>query len=372
MKRRSSERRAAVLLAALTLLVAGCGGSGSGSSVAQRPSTPKVRPEREAPAPRRQTKAEPHGPVARCGPGDLVVSHTELGNGALSHYGTDFDLTNVSPHACSISGYPRIVELEADGRRLGGPARHGTFFTERGPGTVTIARNRDAVFKAGWTENVYAVGKCKPRQVTHFRVVLPGSRSAQTVPYPVLERCTGKAAQESFSVGRIEPPPERRGGPEKAPFTRAALPSERLPRCRDADLLVWTGPDHTAGVGLGTNYSRIDVMNLSDRACAISGIPSLIAVDLHGRRLGFPARAGKGMISVGDRHIENARIGPRRSGVFTYATGGYYNYGRGGCEHRYAAGFRVTLPGAHSAQYVPAPDQRCLRIRKQLTVGPIE
>jgi hypothetical protein len=371
MKRRRSERAAAVLLAASALLVAGCGGSGPGTGVAQRQSIPRVRPEREAPAPRRRAKAEPHAPVARCGPGDLVVSHTDLGFGALSHYGSDFEVTNVSPHACSISGYPRIVELKADGRQVGGPARYGTFFEERGPGTVTIARNRYAVFKAGWTENVYSAGQCKPRPVTHFRVVLPGSRQAQTVPYPVLERCTSKAAQESFSVSRIEPRPEGRV-PRTATFTRAALPSERLPRCRDADLLVWTGLDHTAGIGLGTEYSRIDVMNLSDRACAISGIPHLVAVDLHGRRLGFPARASKGMVSVGDRHIEDARIGPGRSGVFTYATGGYYNYGRGGCEHRYAAGFRVTLPGAHSAQYVPAPDQRCLKIRDQLTVGPIE
>ncbi len=230
MKRRRSGRMAAILPAALALLVAGCGGSGSGSSVAQRPPTRKVRHEREAPPPRRRTKAEPHGPVARCGPGDLVVSHTELGFGALSHYGTDFDVTNVSPHACRISGFPKIFEEEADGRQVGGAARHGTSFVERGPGTVAIARNRDAVFKAGWTENVYAAGECKPRQVTHFRVVLPGSREAQTVPYPVPGRCTTRVAQESFSVGRIEPPPERGGGPKKAPFTRPALPSEGLPR----------------------------------------------------------------------------------------------------------------------------------------------
>jgi hypothetical protein len=362
------------LALALVSAVAGCGGGGTSSGVVG--ATPPRRQEAKAPAkptaPRHRTRATPPKPARRCGPGDLVVSHTELGFGAMSHYGTDFELTNVSAHACSVGGYPRVVELEAGGRQLGGPARHGTFFEERGPPRVTIGRNRGAVFKVGWVENVYAPGQCRPRQVTHFRFTLPGSDIAQTVPYPALERCTSRPARESFSVGRIEPEPEASGGPRRTTFTRPALPSERLPRCRAADLLAWTGLDHSGGVGAGTAYARIDVMNLGDHACEISGIPRLVAVDLRGRPVGASARAEKGMISVGDRHIAVARIGPHRSGVFSYSVGSYSNYGGGGCEHRYAAGFRVTLPGAHSAQYVPAPVQRCLRIRDQLSVGPIE
>ncbi|HVV90444.1 MAG TPA: DUF4232 domain-containing protein, partial [Solirubrobacterales bacterium] len=90
----------------------------------------------------------------RCGPADLAVTHNGLGGGALSTYGTTFTAVNISEHACTTSGFPKLVALGLDGRPIGGPAKDGTSRKESVPGPVTIAPNYAARFRATWAENV--------------------------------------------------------------------------------------------------------------------------------------------------------------------------------------------------------------------------
>ncbi|HEX4306874.1 MAG TPA: DUF4232 domain-containing protein [Solirubrobacterales bacterium] len=362
--------RTAAIVVVVVLAVTGCGGGSNSTNRSAEAGAPgaareKTAPDAEAPKQRRSP---------RCGPTDLVVSHDGLGGGALSTYGTVFTVTNTSEHACTTFGFPRLVALGTDGRPIGGPARHGTSRKEAPPGAVTIRPNYDARFRATWTDgDLYASGRCKPRTVDRYRVTLPGTRLVQTVPFPYFGRCTNAATDRSFSVGRLETEPREDDlvGP---PRLEEARPVEGLPRCADTDLLVWDGPHHAGGLAAGTAYGRLEVANLSNRACAISGVPRMVAVDLYGPPVGPPVRqSGSPPTLGGHRPIRIARIGAHRSAIFTYSVADALAYGTHGCEFDYAAGFDVTLPGATGAQYVPAPGRRCLRpTTRQMSVGPIE
>ncbi len=114
--------------------------------------------------------------------------------------------------------------------------------------------------------------------------------------------------------------------------------------------------------------------NLSERSCELSGIPNMVAVDLHGRPVGSPVGRSASMPTI-DRgpRVRVARLYPSGSALFTFSVGDALNYG---CEYKYAAGFDVALAGSSRPQYVPAPVRRCLRSFSpngpQVSVGPIK
>ena len=359
----------------IVFAIAGCGGGGARSSVARHPPLP--RPEREAPAPRSRVPAKPRRIARPCGAEDLVVSHEGLADGALSNYYTRFTVFNLSEHACSISGFPKLLALGTDRRPIEGPARHVTGAPEGPEGPVNIASRDADSFRASWSADVFPPGACRPGIVERYRVVLPGAHLVQTVPYPSFERCTGAAARGTLSVGRIEPLPEPVGRPPGPPGLEEAKPAERLPRCAASDLLVWTGLHYAGGAAAGTSYGHLEVANLSERPCELSGVPHMVAVDLRGRPVGPPVGRSDSMPTVDGRApIRVARIGAHESALFTFSVGEVLNYGTHGCDYEYAAGFDVTLPGSSRAQYVPAPVRRCLHSvapnGPQVSVGPIE
>jgi hypothetical protein len=109
----------------------------------------------------------------------------------MSTYHTRFTLFNLSGHACSISGYPKLFALRVAGRVAEGPADHGTRAYEASVGPINIVGRGRAAFEASWSADTLPAGKCGPRIVAGYRVVLPGSHLAQTVPYPNFDHCTG-------------------------------------------------------------------------------------------------------------------------------------------------------------------------------------
>jgi hypothetical protein len=242
---------------------------------------------------------------------------------------------------------------------------------------MNIAGRSVAAFLVSWTADVYPRGGCGPRIVTGYRVVLPGSNLSQTIPYPNFDHCTGAAARGSLSVGRIEPSPEPARPVPAPPRLEEAKPSERLPRCDPADLVVWQGLNYSGGAAAGTFYGHLAVTNLSERPCHLSGVPHAVAVDLHGRPVGPPVGRSASMPTIdGEPPIRVARLETHGSALFTFSVGEVLDYGTPGCDDEYAAGFDVTLPGSSRSQYVPAPVRRCLRSvapnGPRVSVGPIE
>jgi hypothetical protein len=351
---------AGFVVAIAMLAIVGCGGGGSNSTVVRRHVQPK--PTR----------------LARpCGGEQLVVSHRWGVRGILSTAYTLFTVFNLSERACSTSGFPKLVALDADGRPFEPPAAHGTAVVEGPEGRFDIPGHGFAVFEASWSEDIFPPGACQPGAVRGYRVLLPGSHRVQTVPYPGFDRCMGPDSKGSLAVGRLELASES-DLPAEPPELEAARPAERLPRCAAADLVVWPGRNIPGGAAAGTSYGHLEIANLSGRACKLSGVPRMVAVDLRGRHLGPPVGRSRSMPTVeGAPPIHVARLGPHGgSALFTFAVGEVLNYGTHGCEYRWAAGFDVTLPGARHAQYVPAPVRRCLHSvapnGPQVSVGPIE
>ncbi|HEY5333435.1 MAG TPA: DUF4232 domain-containing protein [Solirubrobacterales bacterium] len=359
----------------VVFVVAGCGGGGASSSVAHNHAPkPGGPPEEIVSDPGRPPRPEPQRLARSCGPRQLVVSHEGGANGVMSTYHAVFSVFNLSERACSTAGFPKLFALRIDGRPIEGPAADGTSGYEASGGAINIAGRRSAAFQVNWSAGVYPPGRCGPRIVAGYRVVLPGTRLAQTVPYPNFEHCTGVAARGSLAVGVLEPSPELVTRHLVAPPLEEAKPDERLPGCDPSDLVVWQGMDYPGGVGLGTSYGHLEVANLSGRPCKLSGVPHMVAVELRGRPVGPPVgRRGSMPTADGSPPVRVARIGAHGSALFTFSVGEVLNYGAHGCDYEYAAGFDVTLPGSSRAQYVPAPVRRCLHSHgPQVSVGPIE
>jgi hypothetical protein len=372
--------RAAFVAAAIVAVasLSGCGGGGASSTIPRHRAPPlgEAAPE-EDPTPPRPGEKPPPKPLrlARpCGPEQLVVSHEGGAAGLMSTYVARFTVFNLSEHACSISGYPKIFAMRTLGRPIEVPARHGTIVVEAPDRPLNIAGRRSAAFAVTWSADISTRGRCGPRIVAGYRVVLPGSRLAQTVPYPNVEHCTGGPGG-SLAVGVIEPSPEPLTRRPMPPTLKEAEPSERLRRCDPADLIVWQGSDYPGGAAAGTSYGHLEVTNLSERPCKLAGIPHIVAIDLRGRPVGPPVRRSPSMPTVGGGPpIRVARLGPHGSALFTFSVGEVLNCGAHGCDYEYAAGFDVTLPGSTRSQFVPAPVRRCLHLAdgKQMAVGPIE
>jgi hypothetical protein len=385
---RPGDRFSPLFLGALALIViavlalAGCGGGGAGPTVATHRAPPPKPPseieeiEEEAELGRRR-EHRPRRLARPCGPQQLVVSKEGGAGAAMSTYYAGFTVFNLSEHACSIAGYPTVYALGRDGRTAEGPARQGTGSFEGPGGAVNVPGRRTASFTVSWSADVAARSACGSRIVAGYRVRLPGSNLVQTVPYPNFEHCTGDGGPGTMSVGRMQPSLELSDRLLEPPSLKEANRAEHLRRCDPRDLVVWQGIDFPGGAAAGTSYAHLAVTNLSDRACELSGIPRMVAVDLHGHPIGPPVGRSPSMPAVaGGRHIRHALVYPHGSAVFTFAVGEVLNYGAHGCEYEYAAGFDVTLPGASRPQYVPAPTRRCLHSvapnGPQVSVGPIE
>jgi hypothetical protein len=330
-----------LIVGLLAATATGCGGGAGGS-----PSSGGSGP-RESEHPATSSAAAPaagktkHGRAPRCRPSDLVVFDDSGGNGALSTDYTHFTVGNLSRHACSVSGYPRLYAIGADGRQVGGAARPSRAPGGPRPRPVRISPEGTATFDASWRVDVYDRGVCNPTVVARYRVLLPAARHGRDVPFPTFHRCTNRRADRSLSVGPIEAESRRDGGgPSEPPRLPEARPDEHLPHCRPSQLLLYTGVDSPAGVGLGTSYFRVDIANLSGRACEISGWPHVVAVALDGRRVGGAAGHGTQISSAGAgrRPIKVAKIAGHGSGAILVATGSVYNYGRDACNFEMTAG----------------------------------
>jgi hypothetical protein len=68
-----------------------------------------------------------------------------------------------------------------------------------------------------------------------------------------------------------------------APAAEAATPA-----CSSSGLVIWAGEEAGGGTA-GSVFYRIEMTNLSDHSCKVSGYPKVNAVNLQGKRIGAPA-----------------------------------------------------------------------------------
>jgi hypothetical protein len=125
-------------------------------------------------------------------------------------------------------------------------------------------------------------------------------------------------------------------------------------RCKNSNLVVWL--DNSGGGGTaGSFFYELAFTNLSGHACTLRGRPGVVAVGLHGGRVGSPASTGGGSgatVRLDPGETATAQLRATDPGVFTPSE----------CHPTLAAGLRVTPPGQKGVQVVPFPLEVCSRV----------
>jgi hypothetical protein len=153
--------------------------------------------------------------------------------------------------------------------------------------------------------------------------------------------------------------------------TAATVPSATPQRasassspCATSGLVIWLANGFGDGTA-GSVYYKLEITNLSGRACTLKGFPGVTAVDLSGRRLGGMAQPEPGRkprlakLAKGASATVQLRI--VEAGAITPSV----------CRPAMAAGLRVSPPGQTASKLVPLPFEACSRGPSVLSVGPV-
>jgi hypothetical protein len=136
--------------------------------------------------------------------------------------------------------------------------------------------------------------------------------------------------------------------PGLAPAKKAQAAA--LPACSTHGLVIWL---NTQGSGTaGAIYYRVQLTNLSARACTLVGYPRVTAVDLGGSRIGDGS-----MRFVSHKPTVVLRRGASASFVLEVIDIGNFPAAR--CRPVTAAGLRVFPPHSNASKVIPFPLRAC-------------
>jgi hypothetical protein len=127
------------------------------------------------------------------------------------------------------------------------------------------------------------------------------------------------------------------------------------------------------GVGAGTYYQQIEVVNRSDRTCTVSGFPHVVPLDSKGRPV-LPSIPTSGYTTTMDgNRPRRIALEPGAAATFEINIGTAANYSpRSSCRPRKAATLRIRVPGSgEGTESVPYGMELCTR-RSNVDVGQIE
>jgi Protein of unknown function (DUF4232) len=136
----------------------------------------------------------------QCKTSGLVIwSNNGAGGGTAGSVFYKIRFTNLSGHACTLHGFPRVAAVNLAGKRIGAPAEH-----EAGqkPKTVKLATGGTAsaqlrIVNAG----NFSPSACHPVTAAGLRVTPPGQSRSKLVPQP-FATCSN-AAQHTLSVAVV-------------------------------------------------------------------------------------------------------------------------------------------------------------------------
>ena len=122
------------------------------------------------------------GTTPRCTTSGLVVWLNTNGSGTAGSVFYKLRFTNLSGHACTLTGYPGVSGVNLAGHRLGSPAARDT---SRTPHTVRLAAgaSRTAVLQIVSVGN-FSAAACRPVTAAGLRVFPPNATRSKVVPFP--------------------------------------------------------------------------------------------------------------------------------------------------------------------------------------------
>ncbi len=101
------------------------------------------------------------------------------GLAALTAY-YEFEISNISRHACALDGFPSVTALNDSGRQLGSAAGRDSRFLTR---PVSIAPGGTAHYQLAITVGGWSTSVCRPATAFALRVVAPGTHGGMQIPF---------------------------------------------------------------------------------------------------------------------------------------------------------------------------------------------
>jgi hypothetical protein len=144
-------------------------------------------------APAAQAAAKP------CSSSGLVIwAGEEAGGGTAGSVYYRIEMTNLSGHACTVSGYPTVGAVNLQGGRIGAAATHE-------PGkkahTVKLAPGGSAVATLRIVDALnFPKNKCKPTLAAGLRIGVPGGSGSKIAPLAFETCAVAKSKTLSVSV----------------------------------------------------------------------------------------------------------------------------------------------------------------------------
>jgi hypothetical protein len=142
------------------------------------------------------TRAGAVASAPRCTTSELVVWINTSGSAAAGSEYYDLEFTNLSPHSCTLYGYPGISAVNLFGAQLGRAAGRDSSHAlavitlasgaaGSGLGVNSPRSTATAVLQVTDT-GVFTPTACKPRTAGGLRVYPPSQRSSKVVPFPLV------------------------------------------------------------------------------------------------------------------------------------------------------------------------------------------
>jgi hypothetical protein len=121
--------------------------------------------------------------TATCNSSQAVVWLETRGDPGAGNVYYTVAVTNLSPNACALRGYPGVSAVDLAGRQLGDAADRTAQTPVR---TVTLGSGRTARFILRLNQvGVFPPQSCRPVTAAGLRVYLPGAPKAAVVPVPL-------------------------------------------------------------------------------------------------------------------------------------------------------------------------------------------
>jgi Protein of unknown function (DUF4232) len=118
-----------------------------------------------------------------CATSGLVVWLTNSPGGAAA--GTDYldlEFTNLSGHACTVSGYPGVSAINLAGQQVGSPAARNP---QHSATTITLANGATATVVLGIVDvGNFPSSRCHSVTAAGLRVFPPNETASKVVPFP--------------------------------------------------------------------------------------------------------------------------------------------------------------------------------------------
>ena len=133
--------------------------------------------------------------------------------------------------------------------------------------------------------------------------------------------------------------------------------------CSSSGLVIWAGEEAGGGTA-GSVYYRVELTNLSAKACTVSGYPTVSAVSLKGTKIGAAATHEPG------KKAHLVKLAPGHSAVATVRIVDALNFPKNQCKPTLAAGLRIGVPGGSGAKIAPLAFETCASAKsKTLSVS---